>query len=129
VKNNTNIIGIGIDLVEVSRIKKAVTKNKIFLERIYSSQEIRLSDKGKFRFEELAGRFAVKEAIFKAIKTGWRRGVKFKEITVLNEPSGSPYVTLSGETQKIARSLGINNIQVSISHTKDLAIGIAVAIK
>ncbi len=128
-KNSTNIVGVGIDLVQVSRIKNAITKNKIFLERIYSPQEIKLSNRGKFRYEELAGRFAVKEAIFKAIKTGWRGGVKFKEITVLNESSGAPYVTLSGETKKIAESLGINCIHVSISHTKDLAIGIAVAME
>ncbi|GAI25410.1 unnamed protein product, partial [marine sediment metagenome] len=54
------IIGIGIDIVEVSRIKNAVTTKKNFLDRIYSNKEIKLSDRGKFRFEELAGRFAVK---------------------------------------------------------------------
>ncbi len=123
------IIGIGIDLVEVSRIENAVTKKKNFLERVYSTQEIKLSNRGKFRFEELAGRFAIKEAIFKAIKTGWRRGVKFKEIIVLNEPSGAPYVTLSGKTRGIADSLGVKNILVSISHSKGFAIGVAIATK
>lgn len=123
------IIGIGIDIVKVSRIKNAVNKQKNFLKRIYSEKEIRLSDRGKFRFEELAGRFAVKEAIFKAIKTGWRRGVKFREIIVLNEPSGAPYVNLTGKARKIADSLGVEHIFVSISHTKDLAIGMAIATK
>lgn len=123
------IIGIGIDLVEVSRIKNAVTTKKNFLNRIYSNKEIKLSDRGKFRFEELAGRFAVKEAILKAIKTGWRRGVKFNEIIVLNESSGAPYVNLIGKTQKFAESLGVKNIFVSISHTKELAIGMAIVTK
>ncbi len=128
-KTNAEIIGIGIDLVEVSRIKQAVTTKKGFLERIYSKHEIKLSDRGKFRYEELAGRFAVKEAILKAIKTGWRRGVQFKNIVVLNEESGAPYVTLNGKVKEIADSLGVRNIFVSISHTQDLAVGLAIATK
>jgi len=128
-KTNAEIIGIGIDLVEVSRIKQAVTTKKRFLERIYSKHEIKLSDRGKFRYEELAGRFAVKEAILKAIKTGWRRGVQFKNIVVLNEESGAPYVTLNGKVKEIADSLGVRNVFISISHTKDLAVGLAIATK
>ena len=123
------IIGIGVDMVEVSRIKDAVNKQKNFLQRVFSENEIRLSDRGKFRFEELAGRFAVKEATFKAIKTGWRHGVTFKDITVLNEPSGAPYINLSGRTQEIAKSLGVENVFVSISHTKDLAIALVILTK
>jgi holo-[acyl-carrier protein] synthase len=128
-KNSMEIIGIGIDIVEVSRIKDAVSKKGKFLERIYSKDEIRLSDRGKFRYEELAGRFAVKEAILKAVKTGWRRGVQFKDIIVLNEKSGAPYVILHGKVKKIADSLGVRNIHVSISHTKDVAVGLALATK
>ncbi|UCG93299.1 MAG: holo-ACP synthase [candidate division WOR-3 bacterium] len=123
------IVGIGIDAVEVSRIKNAVKKKKNFLERVYSEKEIKLSQRGKFRFEELAGRFAVKEAVFKAIKTGWRRGVTFKDVIVLNESSGAPYVTLSGKAQAVAASLGVKNIHVSISHTKELAIAMAILVK
>jgi holo-[acyl-carrier protein] synthase len=123
------ILGVGIDLVEVSRIKRAVSTKNNFLDRIYSEKEIKLSDRGKFRFEELAGRFAVKEAVLKALKTGWRRGMTFKEIIVLNEPSGAPYVNLTGKTKKFADKLGIKKIFVSISHTKELAIGMAIATK
>ena len=123
------IFGIGIDLIEVSRIERAATKRKLFLERIYADAEIRLSDRGILRFEELAGRFAVKEAILKALKVGWRRGVKFNEIIVLNEPSGAPYVQLNGTVKKIADDLGVKKILVSISHTKELAVGMAIAIK
>ncbi len=120
------IIGIGIDITEVDRIEGAVTKHKNFLGRVYSTKEVRLSTKGSFRFEELAGRFAAKEAIFKAIKTGWRKGVKFTDINILNEPSGAPYALLSGRTKTIADSLGVKKIFVSISHTNTLAIGMAV---
>lgn len=123
------IIGIGIDLIEVERIKHAVTTKKNFLKRIYSEREIKLSERGTFRFEELAGRFAAKEAVLKVIKTGWRRGVAFKEVTILNEPSGAPYVTLTGQVKEIADNLGITSIFISISHTKDLAIGLAIGVK
>jgi holo-[acyl-carrier protein] synthase len=124
-----DVIGIGIDIVEVKRIKNAVTQKKNFLKRIYAENEIKLSDRGKFRYEELAGRFAAKEAFFKAIKTGWRRGVMFKDIVVLNEPSGAPYILLFGKTQEIAASLSIKHTFVSISHTKDLAIAMVVVSK
>jgi holo-[acyl-carrier protein] synthase len=128
-KNNSEIVGIGIDLVEVERIKRAVMTKRTFLKRIYVQDEIKQSDRGVLRFEELAGRFAVKEALLKAIKTGWRRGVKFNEIIVLNEKSGAPYVTLTGKAKEVADSLGIKKIFVSISHTKELAMGMVVASK
>lgn len=121
------IIGIGIDLIEVDRIKHAVTKRKSFLTRIYADAEIKLSDRGILRFEELAGRFAVKESVLKALKTGWRKGVKFNEIIVLNEASGAPYVQLTGTVKEIADGLGIRKIFVSISHTRELAVGMAIA--
>jgi holo-[acyl-carrier protein] synthase len=120
------IIGIGIDLVDVTRIEEAVKKRKHFLERIYTQEEIKINPRGEFRFQELAGRFAAKEAFFKAIKSGWRRGVTFSDVVVLNEPSGAPYIKLNGRAKEIAQSLGVNKIFVSISHTEDLATGIVI---
>ncbi len=123
------IVGIGIDIVEVDRVKNTINKKKHALDRIFSEKEIKLSERGEFRFEELAGRFAVKEAIFKAIKTGWRRGVTFRDVIVLNEKSGAPYVNLEGRTAEIAKNLGVKNIFVSISHIKELAVGLVILTK
>jgi len=123
------IIGIGIDLVEVRRIESAVKNRKNFLERIYTQEEIKVNPRGEFRFQELAGRFAVKEAFFKAIKTGWRRGVTFSDVIVLNEPSGAPYIKLTGKAKMIAEGLGIKEIFVSISHTDELATGMVIVTK
>ena len=125
--NSGEIVGIGIDLVEVERIERAATKRKTFLKKIYDTREIKLSDRGALRYEELAGRFAVKESILKVLKTGWRQGVTFNEIIILNHPSGAPYVELKGRAKEVAGSLGIKEIHVSISHTKELAIGMAIA--
>lgn len=121
------IVGIGIDLIEVERIEQAVTKRASFLKRIFNEREIKLSDRGVLRYEELAGRFAVKESVLKVLKTGWRQGVTFNEIVVLNHPNGAPFVELTGRALRIAQTLGIKQIHVSISHTKELAIGMAVA--
>jgi len=79
-------------------------------------------------FEEtLAGRFAAKEAVMKALGTGWREGVEFRGIEILNEPSGKPYVVLHGTTDEKAESLGVAAWHVTITHTEDLAIASAVA--
>lgn len=120
------IIGIGIDIVEVARIKNSVERTRSFINRIFEAREVRLSDRGTVRYEELAGRFAAKEAFLKAIKTGWRRGVAFKEIIILNEKSGAPYVVLEGRARKISAALGVKKIFASISHTRDLAIAMIV---
>jgi holo-[acyl-carrier protein] synthase len=124
-----SIIGIGIDIVDVKRIEDAVKRRKTFLERIYTQEEIKLNPRGEFRYQELAGRFAAKEAFFKAIKTGWRRGVTFSDVIVLNERSGAPYIKLTGRAKTIADSLGVRNIFVSISHTDELATGIVIITK
>jgi holo-[acyl-carrier protein] synthase len=124
-----SIIGVGIDIVDVKRIEDAVNKRKRFLERIYTQEEIKLNPRGEFRFQELAGRFAAKEAFFKAIKTGWRRGVTFSDVIVLNEKSGAPYIKLTGRAKAIADSLGVRNIFVSISHTDELATGMVIITK
>lgn len=121
-----SIIGIGIDLVEVKRIEDAVKKRKNFLKRIYTKEEIRMNPEGEFRYQELAGRFAVKEAFFKAIKSGWRKGVTFSDVIVLNEPSGAPYIKLTGKAKEIADSLGAKNVHVSISHTDHIATGVVI---
>jgi holo-[acyl-carrier protein] synthase len=121
-----SIIGIGIDLVEVKRIEDAVKKRKNFLERIYTKEEIKINPEGEFRYQELAGRFAVKEAFFKAIKSGWRKGVTFSDVIVLNEPSGAPYIKLTGRAKEIADSLGAKKVLVSISHTDNIATGVVI---
>uniref|UniRef100_A0A7C4THB7 Holo-[acyl-carrier-protein] synthase n=1 Tax=candidate division WOR-3 bacterium TaxID=2052148 RepID=A0A7C4THB7_UNCW3 len=123
------ILGVGIDIIEVARIEKAINNRKTFLNKIYSEKEIKLSARGKFRYEELAGRFVVKEAVLKVLKTGWRRGIRFRDIIVLNESSGAPFVVLENRAKEIADELGIKKIFISISHTKELAIGIAIAIR
>jgi len=123
------LIGHGIDLCGVGRIRRMIADHgERFLSRTYTESEVAFARRRKKGFEEaLAGRFAAKEAVMKALGTGWRDGAEFRSIEVLNEPTGRPYVVLHGATAEKARSLGITTWHISITHTEDLAIASAVA--
>ena len=123
------LIGHGIDLCGVGRIRRMVADHgDRFLHRTYTEAEVAYARRRKKGFEEtLAGRFAAKEAVMKALGTGWRAGVEFRGIEILNEPSGKPYVVLHGTTAEKAEALGITAWHVSITHTEDLAVASAVA--
>ena len=123
------IIGIGIDIIEVARIERLLTKQNRFQKRIYTEKEIAYCEMKKNNAQNYAARFAAKEAFLKAIGTGWRQGVAFREIEVVNNPQGKPEIFLSGKTKEIADNLGITNIQVSLSHLKDYAIAVVTAEK
>lgn len=115
------IIGIGTDLIEIERIKKACDK-EAFLLRVYTEEECRQAGKSRSR---LAGNFAVKEAVSKVLGTGFR-SFGPKEIEVLRDELGKPYVKLYGGAKALAEKLGIQKIHVSITNTKDAAAAFAV---
>ena len=99
-----------------------------FLKRTYTEAEVAYARRRKKGFEEtLAGRFAAKEAVMKVLGTGWREGVAFSGIEILNSPEGKPQVVLHGKTAEKAASLGIRSWHISITHSEDLAIASAVA--
>jgi holo-[acyl-carrier protein] synthase len=120
------IVGMGTDIIEVTRIERLLSKQERFKERIFTQGEIEYCDKKKNNVQNYAARFAVKEALLKAIGTGWREGVTFKEIEVVNNEKGKPELVLSGTVKGITEKMGVTNIQVSISHLKDLAIGMVI---
>jgi holo-[acyl-carrier protein] synthase len=115
------IVGTGVDLAEVGRIRDAITRyGRRFIERIYTPAEIAYVERKANRFERYAGRFAAKEAGMKAIGTGWRRGVRWQDFEVTNLPSGRPTLQLHGEAARIAERLGVKLISLSITHTAEL---------
>jgi len=123
------IIGTGIDLCGVGRIRKMIADHgDRFLARTYTEAEVAYARRRKKGFEEtLAGRFAAKEAVMKALGTGWAQGVEFRGIEILNEPTGKPYVVLHGSTAERASVMGVTAWHITITHTEDLAIASAVA--
>ena len=116
------IIGLGVDIAEVGRIKAAIERHgETFLRRLYTPAEREYCERFKNKYERFAGRFAAKEAAMKALGTGWSRGVRWVDVEVVRQKGGRPTVKLHGEASKIADGLGVKNISLSITHTADQA--------
>ena len=115
------IVGTGVDLAEVPRIKASIERyGEKFIRRIYTPAEIAYVERKANKFERYAARFAAKEAGMKAIGTGWRRGVTWQDFEVANLPSGKPTLLLHGVAASFAEKLGVRNISLSITHTSEL---------
>ncbi len=116
------IVGLGIDIAEVARVKAAIERHgETFLRRLYTAQEQEYCERFKNKYERYAGRFAAKEAAMKALGTGWSRGVRWVDVEVVREKGGRPTIKLAGEAAKIADRLGVKYISLSITHTADQA--------
>lgn len=114
------ILGNGIDLAEVERIKEAIERyGERFSGRIYTPAEIAYVETKANRFERYAARFAAKEAGMKAIGTGWRHGVRWHDFEVANLPSGRPTLRLHGVAEEVARRMGVKSIALSLTHTRE----------
>ena len=121
------IVGLGIDLAEVDRIRKAIERHgRRFTNRIYTVAEIAYVERKANRYERYAARFAAKEAAMKAIGTGWRRGVRWQDFEVTNLPTGRPTLQFHGVAAQIADSLGVRNIALSLTHTAEQGLAIVI---
>ena len=117
------IVGTGIDIVEVTRIAAAVERfGDRFVNRVFTANEIRYCRSKQNSGERFAARFAAKEAGFKAIGTGWRHGVTWKDVEVGREPGGRPTICFHGRAAEFAARLGVRRASLSISHTAEQAI-------
>lgn len=112
------IVGTGVDLCEVPRIRASIERfGRRFIERIYTPGEIAYVERKANKFERYAARFAAKEAGMKAIGTGWRGGITWHDFEVANLPSGKPTLKFSGVAARVASRLGVKNVALSITHT------------
>lgn len=121
-------LSLGIDIVEIERIEKILLKRKRFLQRVFSPEELEGIDRRKNFARHIAGRFAGKEAVAKAMGTGIN-GFSFKEIVILKDRNGKPRVELRGKAKEVAISRGISEIAISLSFTRENAVASAVAIE
>jgi holo-[acyl-carrier protein] synthase len=111
------IIGIGVDIIEVDRVRKAIERNPRFVDRVFCEGEVRYSEGKKSRFQHLAARFAAKEAFIKAVG----RRVPWTAVEVVNLPSGQPTLVIrSGE------DFGFSTCRVSLSHLAEYAVAVVV---
>ena len=121
-----NILGTGIDVIEVDRIERALTRPRIgdrFRNRVFTAAEVAYCEsRGKPRYQSYAARFAAKEAAMKAMGTGWNRNVGWAEIEVVRERGKAPTIALHGKTAEFARRKNIACFHLSITHTASQAI-------
>ena len=122
------IVGTGIDLCEVDRIRKAVDAphGGRLVERVFTEKEIAYARRKASPYERFAARFAAKEAGMKALGTGWRNGVTWQDLEVANLASGRPTLVLRGRAAEIAAKLRVRNIALSITHTADQAMAMVI---
>ncbi len=121
-----DIVGIGTDIVECLRIGRMIEQHgELFLARVYTEREIRECQAKKKSLEHFAGRWAAKEAVLKALGTGWRRGLSFTDIEVQSEE----LVQLLGAARDLAEQLHVVTVHLSIAHCRAYATAYAVALR
>jgi holo-[acyl-carrier protein] synthase len=122
------VLGLGTDLIETRRIQDSLDRyGERFLTRVFTSGEIAYCTRKKNAAESFAARFAAKEAAAKALGTGISRGVTWKELEVRREPTGRPTLHLSGRAAELAESMGVRRLQLSLTHSRELAMAVVVA--
>jgi len=124
------IIGTGIDIVRVKRIAKLISeKKRSFIKKLFTQKEIDYCEEGPniaISSQHYAGRFAAKEAFLKALGTGWRNGISWQDVEIINDKKGKPILTLHGKAKKILQKNNIRNINLSISHTRSDAVAMVI---
>ena len=124
-----NVLSIGTDITECLRIAQMIERHgELFVGRVYTAAEIEYCRSRRMATQHFAGRWAAKEAVLKALGTGWRRGISWRDIEVRNGAGGRPQAYLRGGTQEVAEKLGIRCVLVSISHCRTHATAYAVAL-
>jgi holo-[acyl-carrier protein] synthase len=122
------VLGVGTDLMETKRIEESIERfGDRFLERVFTAGEIAYClRKKKNAAESFAARFAAKEAGAKALGTGISRGVTWKELEVRREANGRPTLHLSGRAAELAAAMGVRRMQLSLTHSRELAMAVVV---
>ena len=115
------ITGTGIDLIETARVAEKIARDIGFLEYVFSPNEIAYCESKTNKAEHYAARFAAKEALLKALGTGFPGGLTLNEIEVTSDDSGKPYINFTGSSKDVIESFGIGKIHLTLSHLKDIA--------
>ena len=123
-----NVVGIGTDIIECLRIAQMIERHgETFIQRVYTEHEIRYCSVRKSATQHYAGRWAAKEAVLKAIGTGWIKGISWRDVEVHNLAGGNPTIRLSGGALEECEKRGITDMQISISHCRSHATAFAIA--
>jgi holo-[acyl-carrier protein] synthase len=121
------VVGIGVDIIEVARMREALNRHpERFPDRVFTADERRYCAAGAHPEERYAVRYAAKEAVMKALGTGWARGVGFRDIEVTRGPDGAPDIRLGGKAAQRAGEMGVERIHLSLSHGREQAVAMVV---
>ncbi len=124
-----DILGHGVDIIECPRLDKMLAHHGgRLLRRVFTEHEQAYCQQHKERVQHLAGRFAAKEAVLKALGTGMRGKMKWTDVQIANNDLGKPGIVLSGESALVAERMGIAKVLISISHTREHAVASAIAL-
>ena len=122
------ILGVGTDIVECLRIAQMIERHgELFIGRVYTDHEIGYCSARKAATQHYAGRWAAKEAVLKALGTGWRRGIGWRDIEVRNDSSGAPSIVLRAGARDVFEQAGIAKMHVTISHCRSHAVAYVIA--
>jgi holo-[acyl-carrier protein] synthase len=117
------IVAIGIDIIEVARVREVLARTPRFRERVFTAAERAYCDtRGVVAAQHYAARFAAKEATLKALQTGWRGGISWHDVEIASYESGAPYLVLSGLVSELLAQSGASKAHLSLSHTAEHAI-------
>ena len=120
------ILGLGVDLCEIGRMERAISRHPTFRDRVFTPEEIAYCESRARPAESYAGRFAAREATIKAL--GGYRGRRWQDISVYRHPSGAPRIRLDGNAKRRADALGVEEVLITFTHEKTNAIAFAVAV-
>ncbi|RIK79271.1 MAG: holo-[acyl-carrier-protein] synthase [Planctomycetota bacterium] len=122
------ILGIGTDVIECLRIAQMIERHgELFVQRVYTEHEIAYCSTKKAATQHYAGRWAAKEAVLKALGTGWVRGISWRDVEIRHKPGGAPTVILRGGAREVFDRAGIAEMHISISHCRTHAVAFAIA--
>lgn len=117
------IVSIGIDIIEVARVREVLSRTPRFVERVFTLGERAYCDgRGVVAAQHYAARFAAKEAVLKALQTGWSGGISWHDVEVAARDSGAPYLILTGEALRLFEETGATAIHLTLSHTSEHAV-------
>jgi holo-[acyl-carrier protein] synthase len=116
--------GIGVDIIEIARVRRSIEQGgNLFLEKVFTPREIAYCTARQNAYQHYAARFAAKEAVSKALSTGWAGEFRWKDVEVMNEPSGQPRIAFSG---KLGETLNSASVFVSLSHSDSHVVAMVV---
>lgn len=124
----SRIFGIGTDIIECLRIAQMIERHgELFIQRVYTDHEIAYCSTKKAATQHYAGRWAAKEAVLKALGTGWVQGISWRDVEIRHKPGGAPVVALRGGAREVFERSGISEMHISISHCRTHAVAYAIA--